>query len=234
MATVEALTEYRVLLQGISWQTYESLLKELNDRPIRLTYDRGSLEIMSPSLAHENYGRLIGRFVEAFTEELEIAIRSGGSTTFRKEAKRRGLEPDECYWIQNETRIRGKKEFDFASDPPPDLAIEVDITSSSLERMTIYAALRIPEVWRFDGEALAVYLLRPTAKYESSTRSRALPKFPLAVVLQFLQQVDGQDETSLVRAFRRWVREHILGVRTGAGPSSTRRGHRKNGNRRRG
>ena len=233
MATAEVLTENRVLLQGISWQTYESLLKELDDRPVRLTYDRGSLEIMSPSLAHENYGRLIGRFVEAFTEELNTPICSGGSTTFRQEAKRRGLEPDECYWIQNEARIRGKKEFDFASDPPPDLALEVDITSSSLDRMTIYAALRIPEVWRFDGEALQVYLLRAAAKYQLSTRSRALPEFPVGLVVQFLRQSAPQDETSLVRAFRRWIREHILHALPDTGPSSTRRLPRKNGNRRR-
>src|SRR5262245_54289430 len=100
--------------------------------PIRLTYDRAKLEIMTLSHGHENYATLIGRLIEALTEELNIPIHSGGSTTFKREAKKRGLEPDECYWIQNERVMRGRKDFEIDTDPPPDLAVEIDIMSSSL------------------------------------------------------------------------------------------------------
>ncbi len=127
-----AVAEQRILLHDVSWQTYEALLREFDCRPIRLTYDRGALEIRTLSHGHEHSAHLLGRLVEALTVELNVPIHSGGSTTFHQEAKQRGLEPDECYWVQNEPRMRGRKEFDFDADPPPDLAIEVDISRSSL------------------------------------------------------------------------------------------------------
>jgi len=210
MATVQLSSEQRILLHNVSWQTYETLLREFDERPIRLTYDRGDLEIMTLSHGHENYGKLTGRFVETLTEELNIAIHSGGSTTLKRELKKRGLEPDECYWIQNEPAMRGKKDFDQDNDPPPDLGIEIDITHSSLDRMAIYAALKVPEVWRFDGESFSVYRLGADGKYHLSKQSLAFPFLPLAEVLRFLRASDEQDETSLVRSFRRWVREHLL------------------------
>src|SRR4051794_39280547 len=165
MATVQIAPEQRVLLHNVSWQTYETLLEEVNSRGVRLTYDNGSLEIMTVSHGHENYGRLLGRFVEALTEELNIPVHSGGSTTFKREAKKRGLEPDECYWIENELAMRGKKEFDIDSDPPPDLAIEVEISRSALNRMAIYATLGVLEVWRFDTEELTIWHLRGDGRY---------------------------------------------------------------------
>lgn len=226
MAIVERPGLDRVLLHGISWTTYEALLAELDNRHMKLTYDRGSLEIMSPSHSHENLSRLIGRLVAAFTEELQIAIKSGGSTTFRREAKKRGLEPDECYWIRNEARMRGKKEFDFGRDPPPDLAIEVDITSHCIDRLPIYAALGIAEIWRFDGGVVHIYRLRSTGKYQSSVQSRALPAFPVALLAPYLKRSHRQDETSLVREFRQWIRNHVIGS-TRAGRPMSRKNNRR-------
>src|SRR5262245_709157 len=148
MATVQVAGETRILLKDINWEAYEAILKSWADRPYRLTYDQGMLEIMCPLHSHEQYGGLIGQMVVAHTEEMDIPRHSGGSTTVKREAQLRGLEPDECYWIQNERLMRGKKHFDIHTDPPPDLAIEVDITSSSLDRMSIYATLGVAEVWR--------------------------------------------------------------------------------------
>jgi Uma2 family endonuclease len=144
--------------------------------------------------------------VELFTLERRIPRHSGRSTTFRREAKKRGLEPDECYWIQNEPRMRSRKELDPERDPPPDLAIEVDITSSSLDRMSIYADFGVPEVWRFDGEVFAIHLLHE-GKYEPGECSVALPALPPDVVVRFLGLSDELGETELMHAFLDWVRQ---------------------------
>src|SRR5260370_39130270 len=170
MATVQIVGERRFLFEKVNWEAYEALLKTWQDLPVRMTYDQGRLEIMSPLLSHEQYGSLLAQMVEAFTLELRIPRHTGGSTTFKQEAKERGLEPDECYWIQNEPRMRSRKEFDPDTDPPPDLAIEVDITSSSLDRMSIYADLGVPQVWRFDGDTLTMNLL-PKGTYRTTARS---------------------------------------------------------------
>ena len=206
MATVQMVGEQRFVFDHVNWEAYEALLKTWQDLPVRMTYDRGELEIMSPLLSHEQYGKLLARMVEVFTLEHKIACHSGGSTTFRQTAKQRGLEPDECYWIQNEPRMRSRKDFDPDKDPPPDLAIEVDITSSSLDRMSIYADLGVPEVWRFDGETLTFSLLQG-GRYEPGERSQALPALTSAVLTRFLQLSDQMGETEVVLAFLDWVRE---------------------------
>jgi Uma2 family endonuclease len=168
VATVPMVGEQRYLIEEVSWEAYEALLKSWESRSKRMTYDHGRLEFMSPSLSHEQYGKLIGRIVEDFAIERKVPFHSGRMTTLKREDMRRGLEPDDCFWIQNEPHMRCRKEFDPESDPPPDLAIEVDITSSSLNRMSIYATLGVPEVWRFDGAQLSIHLLREGGRYGSS------------------------------------------------------------------
>ena len=206
MATVQMVGEQRFVFDHVNWEAYEALLKTWQDLPVRMTYDRGDLEIMSPLLSHEQFSALLAQMVQAYTLELKIPRHSGGSTTFRQTAKQRGLEPDECYWIQHEPRMRSRKDFDPDKDPPPDLAIEVDITSSSLDRMSIYADLGVPEVWRFDGETLTFNLLQGE-RYEPGDRSRALPALTPAVLMRFLQLSDRMGETEVVLAFLDWVRE---------------------------
>jgi Uma2 family endonuclease len=209
--------EQHLLLHNVSWAAYEQLLELFDERPIRLSYDRGMLEIMTLSHAHESYGYLLGCLVDVLTEELEIPRKGGRSTTFKRAAQERGLEADNCYWIQHEAQMRGKKEFDAERDPPPDLAIEVDISRSSLNRLPIYAALKVPEVWRFDGKVLQVFRLKSDGEYEACDASPTFPSLPLAEVVRFLQQSDTVDETSLVRSFRAWVREHVLPMWRGIG-----------------
>jgi Uma2 family endonuclease len=171
MAIVPSEREARVVLRGVSWSTYEALLADVDAPGSRITYDRGDLEIMSPFDEHERFKRLIGRLIETLTEESEIPIRSSGSTTFRSEPKRRGLEPDESYYVANEPRVRGRDEIDLAVDPPPDLVVEVKITQSAIDRMPLCAALGVPEVWRYDGRSLQVVQLQP----HGSTVGQALP-----------------------------------------------------------
>lgn len=196
----------RVVLRGVSWQFYEDALRELADQHIFLTYDRGDLEIMAPSQYHEWHKTLLARFIEIMTLELDIPVVSGGSTTFRREDLERGLEPDECYYVQSESRVRDSREVDLTRDPPPDLAIEMDYTHHSLDRLSIYAALGVPEVWRYDVTRLEVLLLQKNGKYTRSDRSAAFPFLPMSEVQRFLDLRATTDETSLVRQFRDWAK----------------------------
>lgn len=200
--------EGRVVLQGISWETYERLLSELDSRPIHLTYDRGSLEIMSPSREHERFKTLLGRLVEQLTLELEIPIASCGSTTWKSELLERGIEPDECYYVAHERLVRHGGDIDLATTPPPDLAVEVEISRSAVDRLGIYAALGIPEVWRWNGATLTVEVLEG-GSYRQSLESPAFPELPLDVAERFLRDSRGRDETGWTREFRDWVRDRL-------------------------
>jgi len=206
MTIVETQTVGQVLLHNVPWSTYEVLLSDLDLRGTRLTYDRGNLEIMSPSREHERLKTLIGRMIETMTVEWNIPISSGGSTTMKSEMKKRGLEPDECYYVANEPRMRGKDDFDINVDPPPDLVVEVDITRSSLDRMDLYAAFGVPEVWRYDGTTLHVAQLQPDGTYAARTQSPSFPFLPLAEIPRFLDRRNATDETTWIRSFRAWVR----------------------------
>jgi Uma2 family endonuclease len=216
-ATTTLVGERRYLLDGISWQFYQQFLAEVGDRPIRLTYDWGRLEIMSPLRPHESFKSILGRMVETITEELNVPVSSCGSTTLQREELQRGLEPDECYYVEHEPLVRGVGNLDLSRDPPPDLAIEIDITSSSVNRQGIYAALGVPELWRFDGEELWFLHLQPDGTYQPRETSRSFPFLRLADVVGFLEQLHDTDQTSVIRAFRAWFRAEILPNYPGAG-----------------
>jgi Uma2 family endonuclease len=198
------------ILEDIDWATYCRLLRVFaKRRGFRLTYDRGTLEIMSPLWSHEEPAKLLGRFVDVLTEELELPSRLGGSVTLRRRRKRRGLEPDNCYWIANAPLLQGKRELDLRVDPPPDLAIEVDVTSSSLDRMSMYAALGVPEVWRLTTGGIAFHLLE-TGAYQVRSNSRSFPQLASVDLPPFLAQWGASDDTTIVRRFREWVRQQML------------------------
>jgi Uma2 family endonuclease len=207
MATVPAkrsLSRNRLLLSDVPWKTYGRLLRIFAERPsIRMTYDRGVLEIMSPTHEHDSDARFLGRLVTVLTEELSLPIKAGGSTTFRR--RRRGLEPDDCFWIASEPQVRGKRRIDLRRDPPPDLSVEVDVTSSSLNRMGIYAALRVPEVWREDSQGFAFHILQADGTYQIQPRSLAFPFLASADLPHFLALRQTLDENAVVQQFREWV-----------------------------
>jgi len=211
MAVVHSPSEQCLILYGVPWRTYERLLRVFADRPgVRLTYDRGTLELMTLSHDHENRGHLLGRLVVTLTEELGLPLKGGGSTTFRRRRRQRGLEPDECYWIASEALVRGKAKLDLRRDPPPDLALEIDVTHSSLDRLAIYAALRIPEVWRLQGQALDCHILGSDGHFSVNSASRAFPGLAPADLLPFIALRGQLDENAIVRQFRDWVRQHLL------------------------
>jgi len=172
-----------------------------------MTYDRGELEIMSVSAKHEREKSRLRRLVETVTDELEMDMENGGSMTCRNEEMLRALEPDECFWIQHAAKVSTLDEIDLDKDPPPDLAHEIEISRSALDRMSIYAALKIPEVWRWDGHTLTVHLLGSRGAYRVSRRSKAFPFLPIDELEAFLNRtnVGGSRFTKAVRA---WVREN--------------------------
>jgi Uma2 family endonuclease len=196
-------------LSDIDWRTYGRLLRIFAERPgVRLTYDRGELEIMSPLLEHDDESRFLGELVFVLTEELDMPLKRGGSTTLRRRRRQRGIEADECFWIANANRMAGRRRLDLRTDPPPDLAIETDVTHSSLDRLSIYAALRVPEVWRLDGDSLTFFVLGPDDTYASSQHSQSFPRVTPADLLGFLQQArQAGDQNPVIRQFREWVRQ---------------------------
>ena len=210
MATVlepvqRAVAEERFVLRGVDWNVYKGILLALGDHRTRVTFDGRNLELMSPLPIHEFYTRMFDRLLVTLAFEAGLSMRNGGSMTFRREDIERGLEPDSCFWIQNEFVIRGKQEIDLTVDPPPDLAIEIEISRSALDRLAIYAKLGIPEVWRFDGELLRIHLLQSHGVYAESQTSRCIPELPVQEMVPFLQPDDQLGDTMRVRQFVEWA-----------------------------
>jgi Uma2 family endonuclease len=199
--------EQIVQLSGISWQTYEALLAEIGDRQIRVTYNRGNLKIMVPSPEHEVYKEVLGRFVETLAEELDVKIQPLGSTTFKR-PELSGVEPDKCFYIQNISAIKGKKRIDMNQDPPPDLVVEIDITSRSENSLQIYADLGVPEVWIYNGVRFRINRLE-NGEYVECDRSLAFPSVPVLEMVRFLEQAETMDYLELVKSFRNWVKNQI-------------------------
>jgi len=198
-----------LVLSGEPWETYVRLLKIFDGRRhLRITFDRGVLEIMTLSPEHEGAKFLIARLLAVLTEELGLALAGYGSMTFKRRGKQRGLEADECFWIQNEARVRNLKRFDPRRDPPTDVVLEIDIESSSANRMGIYRTIGVPEVWRYEGEALQFHCLGP-AGYAVSDASLAFPGLKSSDLIPFLALRGQQDTNAIVRRFRGWVQGRI-------------------------
>ena len=194
-------------LSGISWQTYETLRSELRERRLRLTYNRGTLEIMAPSPEHELSKEVLGRFIETLAEETNLSIHPLGSTTFQK-PELSGAEPDKCFYIRNIALVRGKKRLNLMVGPGPDLVIEIDITSSSPNRLQVYADVGVAEVWIYNGDSLKVRQLQ-NGIYATTQTSQFFASVPIPEIAGFLQQSETMDYLELVKTFRRWVRSQI-------------------------
>jgi Uma2 family endonuclease len=194
-----------VVLPNLRWETYQAIIKDFEQQPnTRLTYDRGQLEIRMPSDLHESYKKLLGRIVEALTEALGLDILSLGSMTCDRQDLAKGLEPDQCYYIKNEAKVWDKENINLQTDPPPDLAIEIDITSSSLNRFSIYASLGIPEIWHYNGKIVTIYGL-DSNQYQSLDTSIAFPMLNVAELQHFLELKRSVKENAIIRQVREWA-----------------------------
>lgn len=209
MVVTYTLPEQRTVLHNISWETFETLLRETgNDRGSRFAYDGSTLEIMTPLFEHENPKCNFHNLIIALAEELNIEIKSAGSTTLKRKIVRKGIEPDNCYYIQNELAVRGRETLDLTNSPAPDLAIEIDITSTSVDKFDIYSALGVGELWRYDGNNLKFYQL-VEKNYAECEFSIAFSLVSVKDISGFIEQSKTMGEIALLKSFRNWVQAKI-------------------------
>jgi Uma2 family endonuclease len=209
MATLISPTAQPVILEGVSWATYERLLDDFdNSKAVRCTFDRGTLELMAPSFDHERLNRLLAELVAAIATGMDCDYEQAGSTTFKRQDIGRGFEPDSCFYLQHAAVIRGHRHIDLATDPPPDLVLEIDITHPSLDKLPIYAAIGVPEVWRYDGERLIMYRLIAD-RYDEIENSTVLPGVTSDDITQLLATSEHMSRAAWVRHVQGWAqRQH--------------------------
>lgn len=196
------------LLRGASWDEYE-LLCEVRDteRPgVKIVFDRGDLEAMSPLFVHDKSSRRLAMVVLAVAEECDVPVIGGGGTTFRRKDLERGLEPDECFYVQHVEAVRHLDDIDLTRDPPPDLAVEVDITRNSALKEAVYGGLGIPELWVYDGDQVEFKFRRADGAYAAGAVSRAFPVVTSDDLTRFLHDHPGLDDVTFLKAVRAWVR----------------------------
>jgi len=196
------------VMAGVSWQTYARLRRELDEAGtnVRITYDRGRMELMSPTPRHDKWKKLIAQLVEALAADRDVPISAFGSTTWKREDLAQGLEADECYYVQHAEAMRGKLDIDLRIDPPPDLVVEIEVTHVAIDKRTIYAALRVPELWGYDGSRLECLHLQPDGRYAMGRESRAFSGFEPAHVHRFVSMYPQSLDSEILQAFREWLR----------------------------
>ena len=207
LAPTQCIGEKRVTLCGLTWSAYQQILHALpQSRAAQLTYNCGVLEITMPLEDHEQTSELMGLFVRVLVGEMGLKLKSMRSTTLDREDLDRGAEPDNAYYIQNQPKVAGRN-VDLRQDPPPDLVIEVDITRTDIDKNRLYAALGVPEFWRYNGRDWRIFLLRD-GEYQESDRTPIFPWVEKAYLYQFLSQAQ-QDEVEAERAWRSFVKERL-------------------------
>lgn len=207
--------ESPVVLPSVSWATYDQFVRETTDRlrNPRFYYEKGSLLVMPVGPEHEYDNRLIASLAEILAEEFHINFCNLGSTTYQREDLERGFEPDSCFYFANEPKVRGLKRLDMTIHPAPDLVIEVDITSLSVARQSIFAAFGVPEIWRYDG--LKMQFLKLTGKtYKPITHSLALPLVTAEKLTEFIAASATLPRLEWVSRVREWAREAISTARS--------------------
>ena len=203
---LQSSEEKLITLTGIKWLTFKAIMSDVGDgRAWRIAYAEGVLEIRIPLTEHEEPKGMIESFVEAFADALDIEVRKLGALTLEREDLARAIEPDSCFYIQNESVVRGKS-INLLADPPPDLVVESDYTSSSLNKFSIYASLGVPEIWRYRNQCLVVYQL-VEGNYEERENSLAFPFLPIAEIPGLIEQSKTIGQRAAVRLFRDRVRE---------------------------
>lgn len=205
MATVISPTDQRVIIQGVSWETYERLLADFAEsHAARVTFNRGTLEIMTPSFAHERPIHLLVQIIEILAEIYDMDLIAAGSTTFKREDIAQGFEPDASFYIQHAADIRGNSEIDLERDPPPDLVIEVDMTHPSLDKLPIYAAMGIAEVWRYVDRRVIIYQ-HHTGGYTVAEHSGILPGVASRDLAQWVETGFETPRPAWLRQVRSWA-----------------------------
>ena len=194
-----------LILHEVSWDDYEALLQAVGEAPgLRLTYDEGTLQIMTLSPKHESYSSLLQRLVDRLSARLRIEILFFGSSTMKRKGPKKGTEPDACFYVQSAAAIGAKIDIDFNTDPPPDIAVEIDIHHDSLGKLSLYAALGVPEIWRYDGKALTMHRLEGD-QYVPALASAALPVLDAQTLTRFLGLAGEKSQHEILIAFEEWL-----------------------------
>jgi Uma2 family endonuclease len=192
-----------LMFQQVPWEDYEKLLNDLVDRPgVRVSYDEGRLEIRSPLPEHEEYKESLYSMARVFAEVMSIDLETRGSATWKRKKLRKGSEPDTCFYVANGSRIIGRRTIDLESDPPPDVVVEIDTTNESLSKFPIYSALRVPEIWRYDGKRTSLYVLHGQS-YSEVTESPSFPGLTAQMIGLFLDDTKSRGQTKALAAFRK-------------------------------
>lgn len=196
------------VFRDVSWNFYKAMLREFDEQPSRINYDRGTLEVMTLPIEHERFKSVIGSMVVFLAMAFQTRLRQGGSSTLKRISKQKGLEADQCYWIANEAAMRGVKRINLRNDPPPDLVIEIDVMHSVVNREGIYAALGVPEMWvlrrNTDGYGLSAFELSEGI-WKAVERSKAFPSVRVADLNPFIARIDVDDDTTLLADFSAWA-----------------------------
>ena len=203
----EGTFEMRRVLYGVTWDDYLKLLEATPDLYLRHTYDDGTLEITSPRKDHDWVAKTIARMIETFAFAADLPIQSVGSMTLRAADGGRGIQPDQAYYFAHEPRVRGKDTYDPRHDPPPDLVLEVDVTSTSVPRMPVLAKIGVPEVWRLEKCRVRFYGLEPNGKYEAVSRSLVFPFLRPADLMRYVNRRTAIGENAVVREFVEWAKK---------------------------
>ena len=208
METARIPAEQKVILHNVSWGTYERLMEGRGESRVpRFAYDRGELEVMSPQAEHESISHVAALLVEVLAEEIGIDVYGLGSTTFKREDLGRGFEPDQCFYIESWELVRGKERLVLTVDPPPELVIEIDITSPSLNKLPIYGRLGVREIWRYDGERMRILGLGEDG-YVERTTSLALPPLTDDVLTRFAREGIALKRRAWMHAVREWAQSN--------------------------
>jgi Uma2 family endonuclease len=208
--TMEADGDQCVVFRDIDWKGYSTFLRVRGEQSVpRMIYLDGSLFLVSPSFSHEYITERLGWLVLVLVEELDMPCVPSRSTTFRRRAKRGGVEGDLSYYLANESRVRGKKQINVKIDPPPDLAVEVVRTHDADAALEVYRRVRVPEVWVYEEE-LTILAIQPDGRYAPIPRSLAFPILEASEITTWIQKPRTQSETAWVKELRRWVAEIIV------------------------
>jgi len=194
-----------VTFHNVSWQDYEELLEQVGEASgLRISFDTGTLIVMTLSPEHENYARFIEGIIRLISVRLRINIRFFGGATMKKTKRRKGLEPDACFYVQSADALGNRVHLDFEVDPPPDIAVEIDVHHDSRFKSSIYAALGVPELWRYDGQTLTISVLRE-GQYVIVPHSQALPLLSSQLLTEYLTRLREEGELQSLLAFDQWL-----------------------------
>lgn len=201
---------HSVVFRDASWRLYKTILREFNEQPSRVNYDRGTLEIMTLSVEHEHLKSVIGMMIGLLAMARQLKLKHGGSCTLKRLSKLRGLEADQCYWVANEQRMRGNKRVDLRIDPPPDLVVEIDVMHAAVNREKIYASLGVPEMWVVrrrgkESAGLRAYTLAGR-RWEPAERSLSFPFLRITDLDPFVARIDVDDDTTVLSDFAEWLK----------------------------